>query len=138
MERLDNCEKGILKLLRVTGDALDDLAVNVDLNWTQSESWIIAQGKCIDSVMVIEDMGEVEKKIDSLRRLRKLLEILRGNVMSWGYTDLDSIEKVIEIIGEEWKEKNISHEFVKDLSLWIERKKCQGAFEGLRWDEFDW
>ena len=138
MERLDNCEEAILEILEVTGNALHDLEVNVDLNWTESAAWIIAQGKRIDSVMVIEDMGEVEKKIDSLRRFKKLLEILRSNVMSWSYTDLDSIEKVIEIIGERGMEKNISHEFVKDLSLWIERKKCQGAFEGLRWDEFDW
>ena len=138
MERLDSCEEAILKILEAAGDALHDLEVNVDLNSSESESWIIDQGKLIDSVTVIEHMGEVEKKIDTLRRFKKFLEILRSNVASWSYTDLDSIEKVIEIIGEGWKEKNISHEFVKDLSLWIERKKCQGAFEGLRWDEFDW
>ena len=97
---------------------------------------VIDQANSLTVLLLSSIWAKLKKLI--LRQFKKFLEILRSNVVSWSYTDLDSIEKVIEIIGEGWKEKNISHEFVKDLSLWIERKKCQGAFEGLRWDEFDW
>lgn len=83
----------------------------------------------------IEHMGEMEALKKRWKFLKELLGDFESNISSWGYTDLDGVKRVIEIIDFHVSNNLITDMFLNSLIAWVDKEfNCNGYFEGIEWD----
>lgn len=83
----------------------------------------------------IEHMGEMETLEKRWKFLKELLGDFESNISSWGYTDLDGVKRVIEIIDFHVSNNLITDMFLDSLIAWVDKEfNCNGYFEGIEWD----
>lgn len=83
----------------------------------------------------IEHMGEMEALEKRWKFLKELLGDFESNISSWGYTDLDGVKRVIEIIDFHVSNNLITDMFLNSLIAWVDKEfNCNGYFEGIEWD----
>ena len=82
----------------------------------------------------INHMGEMEALKKRWKFLKELLGDFEGDISSWGYTNLDSVKKVIEITDYQVTNKSITDGFIVALTAWIDKELQTGDFLGVEWD----
>ena len=61
-------------------------------------------------------------------------EDFEGDISSWGYTNLNSVKRVIEITDFYVTHKIVTDEFLISLTGWVDKEFQTGDFWGIEWD----
>ena len=127
---------GVLERVKEKYDKIEN-AIDID-NCQNDEGfeYLLAYNE-IDEAdwKAIEHMGEMEALKKRWKFLKELLGDFESNISSWGYTDLDGVKRVIEIIDFHVSNNLITDMFLNSLIAWVDKEfNCNGYFEGIEWD----
>tara|TARA_Y100000287_G_scaffold102014_1_gene81532 strand:- start:1007 stop:1423 length:417 start_codon:yes stop_codon:yes gene_type:complete len=126
---------GILERVKEKYDKIEN-AIEID-NCQNDEGfeYLLAYNE-IDEAdwKAIEHMGEMEALEKRWKFLKELLGDFEADISSWGYTDLDSVKRVIEIIDFHVSNNLVTDKFLISLVGWVDKEYCNGYFEGIKWD----
>ena len=134
---IDSRELEITELLRKVGKEHDRIRTLIELDYMQNESKRFEHILCYEGIRdwkAIEHMGEMEALEKRWEYLKILLGDFEGDILSWGYTNLDSVKKVIEITDHHVTNKSITDRFMVSLTFWIDKEEQLGEFRGIEWD----
>ena len=134
---IDSREFEIAELLEKVGKEHDRIRSIIEIDYMQNEPERFEHILCYEGIRdwkAIEHMGEMEALEKRWEYLKELLDDFEGDILSWGYTNLDSVKKVIEITDHHVTNKSITDEFMVSLSLWVDKAAQLGEFRGIEWD----
>ena len=136
---IDSREREITELLGKVGKELNRIRTIIELDYMQNEPEKFQHLLCYEEIReedweAINHMGEVEALEKRWEFLKELLEDFEGDILSWGYTNLDSVKKVIEITDHHVTNKSITDGFIVALTAWVDKELQTGDFLGIEWD----
>ena len=136
---IDNRLLEIGELIEKVRHKYDTIRLAIEIDNSQNDEdfeYLLAYNE-IDEAdwKAIEHMGEMEALKKRWKFLKELLGDFESNISSWGYTDLDGIKRVIEIIDFHVSNNLITDMFLNSLIAWVDKEfNCNGYFEGIEWD----
>ena len=136
---IDNRLLEIGELIEKVRHKYDTIRIAIEIDNSQNDEdfeYLLAYNE-IDEAdwKAIEHMGEMEALKKRWKFLKELLGDFESNISSWGYTDLDGIKRVIEIIDFHVSNNLITDMFLNSLIAWVDKEfNCNGYFEGIEWD----
>ena len=136
---IDSREFEIAELLRKVREEHDRIRTIIELDFMQNEPEKFQHLLCYEEVNeedweAINHMGEMEALEKRWKFLKRLLGDFEGDILSWGYTNLDSVKRVIEITDFYVTHKIVTDEFLISLTAWVDKELQTGDFWGIEWD----
>ena len=136
---IDSREFEIAELLRKVREEHDRIRTIIELDFMQNEPEKFQHLLCYEEVNeedweAISHMGEMEALEKRWKFLKRLLGDFEGDILSWGYTNLDSVKRVIEITDFYVTHKIVTDEFLISLTAWVDKELQTGDFWGIEWD----
>ena len=136
---IDNRLLEIGEILERVKEKYDKIENAIDIDSCQNDEgfkYLLAYNETDEAEWkAIEHMGEMEALKDRWKFLKMLLGDFEADISSWGYTDLDGVKRVIEIIDFHVSNNLVTDMFLNCLLGWVDKEfNCNGYFEGIEWD----